>query len=178
VELFDNTSERDAYIENLIAIGYVTGVAGIDNIGEAQLFVDKKNYRIVIRAKYDKNMNNYSDDYEICYNIDGITEFKYEGCNTQNFINRTDIRDFFKLIISDTHSIDFYVEKRFSNTDANKDKHLRLNLIFAFIHLIEDEATISWVNEFCENNDLLPLFDETGEVSVKNMKENARLINI
>ena len=178
MEIFDKISVREAHIQNLLFIGYVTGILNIDNISESHLYLDKRNYRVIILNEFDKNLNDYSYDYEICYNIDGITDFKYEGCYTQKFINQTVVREYFKLIISDTHSIDFYVEKSFSNTDANKDKHLRLNLIFAFIHLIENEATISWVNEFCENNDLLPLFDETGEVSVKNMKENARLINI
>ena len=184
MELFDKTIEKDTYIQNLIFIGYVTHIIEIENIIESRLYIDKKNYRIVILAKYDKNLNNYSDEYETSYSIDDITDFKYEGCYTQKFINQTVVREYFKLIISDDHCIDFYIEKRYLNSEGDKDvslsdndKLIRLNLICAFIHLIEDEATISWVNEFCVNNDLLPLFDEIGEVSVYNMKENARLIN-
>ena len=185
MEIFDKISVREAHIQNLLFIGYVTGILNIDNISESHLYLDKKNYRVIILNEFDKNLNDYSYDYEICYNIDGITDFKYEGCYTQKFINQTVVREYLKLIISDDHCIDFYIEKRYLNSEGDKDvslsdndKIIRLNLICAFIHLIEDEATISWVNEFCVNNDLLPLFDEIGEVSVYNMKENARLINI
>lgn len=185
MELFDKTIEKDTYIQNLLVLGYVTDITGTDNISEPQLCIDKKNYRIIVLTEYDKNLNNYSDYYEFSYNIDDITGLKYERCYTQKFINQTVVRDYFKLMVSDNHRIDFYIEKNYLNSEGNKDlrlndkdKSLRLNLMYAFIHLIEDEATIYWVNEFCINNDLLPLFDESGEVSVYNMKENARLINI
>ena len=185
MEIFDKISVREAHIQNLLFIGYVTGILDIDNISESHLYLDKKNYRVIILNKYDKNLNNYSYDYASNYNINCITDFKYERCDIQKFNNQTVVRDYFKLMVSDNHCIDFYIEKSYLNSESEKnlklidnDIRLRINLIFAFIHLIEDEATISWVNEFCVNSDILPLFYETGEVSVYNMKENARLINI
>lgn len=103
------------------------------------------------------------------------------GYDTKPINNQIVNRDYFKLIVSNTNIIDFYIENVFehkSDRFNENDIRLRLNLIYPFIHLIEDDATISWVNDFCTHNDLFPLFDESGEVSVNNMKENAILMNI
>ncbi len=155
-------------------LGYVTGISGMQEISKAQLYIDKKNYRLFI----------FNDAQSECvseYQIHCFSDFRYIGYDTKPINNQIVNRDYFKLIISETNIIDFYIENVFehkSDRFIENDIRLRLNLIYPFIHLIEDDATISWVNDFCTHNDLFPLFDESGEVSVNNMKENAILMNI
>ena len=41
---------------------------------------------------------------------------------------------------------------------------------------VDDNGTKSWVNEVCEFYDLLPFFDENGDVIDDNKNENLRIV--
>ncbi|MBR2152114.1 MAG: hypothetical protein IJ944_02370 [Clostridia bacterium] len=172
---------KDVPVQNLPIIGFVRGFAGLENLQGAQLCLDGENDRVYIRIKAEKGPYKYSNVGG--YDIDSFIELRYTNSEVRKMSSMTMYIDYFELVHSNSHDIQFSVTTTSYDANSNEipqlgnfDKKARLNLIYPFIDVITDEATKSWVNEFSQRNELLPLFDENGEVFIDNMKKNADML--
>lgn len=172
---------KDAPVQNLPIIGFVRGFAGIENLRGAQLCLDGENDCIYIRIKADKGPYEYSNLGG--YDIESFIELRYTNNEVRKMSSMTMYIDYFELVHSNSHNIQLSVTTNSFDAESdeipqldNYDKKARLNLIYPFVNVITDEKTKDWVNELCLRNDLLPLFNEGGEVIVENMKKNADLL--
>lgn len=172
---------KDAPVQNLPIIGFVRGFAGLENLRGAQLCLDGENDCVYIRIEAEKGPYEYSNVGR--YDIDSFIELRYTNSEVRKMSSMTMYIDYFELVHSNSHDIQFSVTTTSYDANSNEipqldnfDKKARLNLIYPFIDVILDEATKSWVNEFSQRNELLPLFDENGEVFIDNMKKNADML--
>lgn len=172
---------KDAPVQNLPIIGFVRGCAGLENLRGAQLCLDGENDCVYIRIKAEKGPYEYSNVGG--YDIDSFIELRYTNSEVRKMSSMTMYIDYFELVHSNSHDIQFSVTTTSYDANSNEipqldnfDKKARLNLIYPFIDVILDEKTKSWVNEFSHRNELLPLFDENGEVCIDNMKKNADML--
>lgn len=172
---------KDVPVQNLPIIGFVRGFAGLENLRGAQLCLDGENDCVYIRIKAEKGPYEYSNVGG--YDIDSFIELRYTNSEVRKMSSMTMYIDYFELVHSNSHDIQFSVTTTSYDANSNEipqldnfDKKARLNLIYPFIDVITDEATKSWVNGLCQHNDLFDLFNEDGEVIVENMKKNADLL--
>ena len=65
----------------------------------------------------------------------------------------------------------FYCRNYIKNTDlTERGKRNTVELLYTVVSRVDDSGTKAWVNEVCNYYNLLPLFDENGEVSEENLK--------
>lgn len=172
---------KDAPVQKLPIIGFVKEFAGVKASG-VQLCLDGENELVYMRSKAEKGPYEYAS-IGSGYDIGSFTGLRYTNSEARKMSNMTMYIDYFELISLTSNIIRFSLMTTSRNTDSDEipqldkyEKKTRLNLIYPFINVIADYKTKDWINEFCQRNELLPLFDEDGEVLAENMEKNAELV--
>ncbi len=169
---------EDAQIQTLPTLGLVTNYSGYDAL-LYDICLDDGKERIVVRKESDEGLYKYKFLFAHPYVL--FNKFEYIKSENREFNEgESALMHYFRLTISKEYYIDFFVccnfpkeETELSKAVVNYEKTKLFKLIYLFIDAISEEGTKAWVNKTCEFYNLLPIFDDTGDVHIDNATMNA-----
>ncbi len=167
--------EKDASIQSLERYGSIQG-------GSLQEMVDYSldNERIIVFNKAKNGKLQFIEEYP----IDNVVDFKLINSEQEDngivgVYNKHDLE--IALITGEKFELcHIYFIKETDNqftkiSQMKKIANIR-DTILAFASVISDEATKKWANSVYEQDGLLPIFDENGEISTSNIEANIERI--
>ena len=172
-------AEKNAEVEaiqKLSSIGSVSSFMDRPTVaGYYDFCIDMENQQFVMRKVSDKkpfkkfSFKSFSAFRHL--NTSTLKSDDYSGYSHELHL------DFMSLPLEMT----LYCRKAVKKTDLTESversgKRKTAELLYTVVSRVDDNGTKSWVNEVCEFYDLLPFFDENGDVIDDNKKENSRLV--
>lgn len=166
----------DIPIQILPTLGIVFNYSGIDTMYSYDICLDDENERIVLRKESDEGPYKYKFivgyDYNLFKKLQYINSEKLEVS-----AEATTLVHNFRLFANNSLYVDFGVCCCFPNDDSSrvvKYEMIKLfNFVYRFIDIITEENTKLCVNEFCRFYNLLPIFDDNGDINIDNAATNA-----
>ncbi len=162
-------AEKNAEVEaiqKLSSVGSVSSFMGRPTVaGYYDLCIDMENQQFVMRKVSDKKPFKK-------FSFKSFSAFRHLDTST---LKSEDYSGFAHKLHFDFMSMPLemtvYCRNYIKNTDLTEiGKRKTVELLYTVVSRINDSGTKAWVNELCDFYNLLPLFDEKGEVSAENLK--------
>ncbi len=163
----------------LAALKYYGSVSGPDVPEKAEYCLDSENKRLVIRFKEGEVVQSYSLVREFSY--DDVVDFKLEEEKQSDYDSFSSMLRYFIITLNTgekfkiCHIVSTYAdqdENEFSAQRHKRNVDALFDILLSFMIAIEDAKTKALVNALYQSENLLPVYDETGEFSAENMNAN------